>query len=224
MKKLLIVVTVVAAMTASAQAATLNFDFSLVNNGGTLSPGATVTGVIELPLDCTTCAATAVIINSIPSGFSSGLANLTFPLDTTTAAASVGPNTFTVLAGELASEKYEAYTDNVFAFYLISSNPPYLLEDYSGHSVEAFPATFTPVGTTPLPAALPLFASGLGALGLFGWRRKRKAVALTAQFANRFGGDHRKLICEIMVDQGDLDGRGCAERRLAAILKNHRRQ
>jgi hypothetical protein len=32
----------------------------------------------------------------------------------------------------------------------------------------------TPVAT-PLPAALPLFASGLGALGLFGWRRKRKS-------------------------------------------------
>jgi hypothetical protein len=31
--------------------------------------------------------------------------------------------------------------------------------------------------TVPLPAALPLFASGLGALGLLGWRRKRKAQA-----------------------------------------------
>ena len=30
---------------------------------------------------------------------------------------------------------------------------------------------------TPLPATLPLFASGLGALGLLGWRRKRKALA-----------------------------------------------
>jgi len=28
----------------------------------------------------------------------------------------------------------------------------------------------------PLPAALPLFATGLGALGLLGWRRKRKAA------------------------------------------------
>jgi hypothetical protein len=28
----------------------------------------------------------------------------------------------------------------------------------------------------PLPAALPLFATGLGALGLLGWHRKRKAV------------------------------------------------
>jgi len=31
------------------------------------------------------------------------------------------------------------------------------------------------VSSTPLPATLPLFASGLGALGLLGWRRKRKA-------------------------------------------------
>jgi hypothetical protein len=28
---------------------------------------------------------------------------------------------------------------------------------------------------TPLPAALPLFATGLGGLGLLGWRKKRKA-------------------------------------------------
>jgi hypothetical protein len=33
---------------------------------------------------------------------------------------------------------------------------------------------------TPLPAAFPLFATGLGALGLFGWRRRRKAVAAAA--------------------------------------------
>jgi hypothetical protein len=35
--------------------------------------------------------------------------------------------------------------------------------------------------TTPVPAALPLFATGLGVMGLFGWRRKRKnAVAIAA--------------------------------------------
>jgi hypothetical protein len=34
-------------------------------------------------------------------------------------------------------------------------------------------AVFTAV--TPLPAALPLFASALGGLGLLGWRRKQKA-------------------------------------------------
>jgi hypothetical protein len=35
-------------------------------------------------------------------------------------------------------------------------------------------------GTTPIPGALPLFASGLGALGLLGWRRKRKNTAAPA--------------------------------------------
>jgi hypothetical protein len=39
----------------------------------------------------------------------------------------------------------------------------------TGSGTASFAAT-----TTPLPAALPLFATGLGALGLFGWRRKRK--------------------------------------------------
>jgi hypothetical protein len=35
------------------------------------------------------------------------------------------------------------------------------------------------LSATPLPAALPLFAGGLGAMGLLGWRRKRKAQAIT---------------------------------------------
>ena len=39
------------------------------------------------------------------------------------------------------------------------------------------PITFSAVPEVPLPAALPLFATGLGALGLLTWRRKRKAVA-----------------------------------------------
>jgi len=37
-----------------------------------------------------------------------------------------------------------------------------------------------PPSPTPLPAAFPLFATGLGAVGLFGWRRKRKANAVCA--------------------------------------------
>jgi hypothetical protein len=34
------------------------------------------------------------------------------------------------------------------------------------------------IASTPVPAALPLFAPGLGAMGLLGWRRKRKAAAI----------------------------------------------
>jgi hypothetical protein len=36
------------------------------------------------------------------------------------------------------------------------------------------------VSATPLPAALPLFAAGLGVISLVGWRRKRKAAASIA--------------------------------------------
>jgi len=35
------------------------------------------------------------------------------------------------------------------------------------------------VAPIPLPATLPLFATGLGVLGLLGWRRKRRAQAAT---------------------------------------------
>jgi hypothetical protein len=35
-----------------------------------------------------------------------------------------------------------------------------------------------PVSATPLPAALPLFASGGGLFGFFGWWRRRRSVAL----------------------------------------------
>ena len=41
------------------------------------------------------------------------------------------------------------------------------------------PVTFTPVAEVPVPAALPLFATGLGALGLMAWRRKRKPQRLS---------------------------------------------
>ena len=36
------------------------------------------------------------------------------------------------------------------------------------------------VSATPLPAALPLFGTALGMMGLIGWRRKRKSTAAIA--------------------------------------------
>jgi hypothetical protein len=37
---------------------------------------------------------------------------------------------------------------------------------------------FGAIEPTPLPTTLPLFATGLGGLGLLGWRKKRKAQAV----------------------------------------------
>ncbi len=61
------------------------------------------------------------------------------------------------------------------SFYLSVDNPSSFWNpgDLGTLSVSDPPAT-------PLPAALPLFATGLGLVGLLGWYRKRKAVALSA--------------------------------------------
>ena len=58
--------------------------------------------------------------------------------------------------------------------YLGLSDRPYPVTDVD------FQDLTVSIQETPLPAALPLFAGGLGALGLLGWRRKRKNAALAA--------------------------------------------
>src|SRR3981081_2543027 len=70
---------------------------------------------------------------------------------------------------------------------LLSESPSMLLVDHGGSIVGGFAdlrdAGFAitlvngTVSATPLPAALPLFATGLGAMGLLGLWRKRKAAA-----------------------------------------------
>jgi len=74
-------------------------------------------------------------------------------------------------------------------FTVLSSVFPITVSGLTAHSVSlswnegAFngPVTFldgefdTAPVATPLPTALPLFATGLAGLGLLGWRRKRKA-------------------------------------------------
>jgi hypothetical protein len=70
--------------------------------------------------------------------------------------------------------------------YYGPSDPGHLFTfDPNTAAVTAGPDTNSPqiwglspvVPPVPLPAALPLFATGLGALGLLGWRRKRKQAA-----------------------------------------------
>jgi hypothetical protein len=65
-----------------------------------------------------------------------------------------------------------------FAFSVASNfhdnNDPSTYYVYTGPWNPGFQGTASP---TPLPAALPLFATGLGGLGLLGWRWKRKARA-----------------------------------------------
>ena len=65
-----------------------------------------------------------------------------------------------------------------------ASLDPHIYTNIPGLTLEISQGIDNIVGTaaaaTPLPAALPLFATGLGALGLLGWRRKKKSAALAA--------------------------------------------
>ena len=66
---------------------------------------------------------------------------------------------------------WSAGNGGYYRFYLGSST----------YDATGTPADFAPgVSSVPLPAALPLLASGMGGLGLFGWRKKRKATARAA--------------------------------------------
>lgn len=75
------------------------------------------------------------------------------------------------------------------SFYFTATGPNELLtfaSTVTSGGTPENPAAFGPaldnvsVTATPLPAAFPLFAAGLGAMGLLGWRRKRKASGIVA--------------------------------------------
>jgi hypothetical protein len=85
-----------------------------------------------------------------------------------------GPNLFSSL-----DDIYKQAVDG--PEYYINYNDVLLQTFWNGYVVPT--ATCGPLGCTaitPIPAALPLFASGLGAMGLLGWRRKRKNIAAIA--------------------------------------------
>jgi hypothetical protein len=69
--------------------------------------------------------------------------------------------------------------DGLTASLFFANLPPYPDLVTELPTIGPYPGTVT-ITSTPLPAALPLFATGLGALGLLGWRRKRKAAAIAA--------------------------------------------
>ena len=54
-------------------------------------------------------------------------------------------------------------------------NPPCTSPPWQAIALDNLNVQTTAPNVVPLPAALPLFATGLGALGLLGWRRKKKA-------------------------------------------------
>jgi hypothetical protein len=78
---------------------------------------------------------------------------------------SLGGGNYILAVGSYLGSDVDARSNNTPSYYY-----------YSGD----FRVTFTEASEVPLPAALPLFGSGLGALGLLSWHRKRKKAAARA--------------------------------------------
>jgi hypothetical protein len=78
------------------------------------------------------------------------------------------------------SSDFLNYTDVGFQLTSADADPALgidgngYLESFTSDSTGSF---FGTPSATPVPASLPLFATGLGALGLFGWRKQRKNPA-----------------------------------------------
>ena len=160
------------------------FSFTNQPPGGTVD--GTVTGRIDGLADTGTSAATAVFVTSSPPG-------VFYPLSASDnilaqPMLSITSNSFTVTSGVLTAMDFRAgFTQpngDAFSLALGSAGPQYNLRAVIGSPPNTIDravinfetATFVLVSEVPLPAALPLFATGLGALGLLGWWRKRKAV------------------------------------------------
>jgi hypothetical protein len=160
------------AATTGARASTFSFSFT-----GDLSIGNTdtITGLIfGLTDNGSGQSPTSAEITSAPTGVGVIL--------------SLTSGTFDVSSGNIVAAHFAEFfspSPEIFLYFndigaenvIVAHDPSYYQAGNSGGFIGA---TYAEVSSTPLPAALPLFATGLGGLGLLGWRRKRKNTAAIA--------------------------------------------
>lgn len=173
-----------AAMVSSSPSYALSFYFSFSDDGGNI-PGI-VTGEIEGLTDNSFSTPSAVIVQSYPSSLSAPGGYIPpAPFDAVAHGSSVTGG-FTVTSKQITGGNFYAYNnlsspyDWELGFFGAGGVNPGVtwLSTPNGETgtVDAYnPPTF--VAATPLPAALPLFAGGIGVIGLLGRRKKRKNAA-----------------------------------------------
>ncbi len=90
------------------------------------------------------------------------------------------PSSYAPAPGVPWGQQVNLTVNNDPSFYGVGDNHSTFLGAQSASNSVAGTWSLDSVASVPLPSALPLFASGLGALGLFGWRRKKRLKALAA--------------------------------------------
>jgi len=160
----------IAAFSGAARASTLTYDITLTQTYGTLITGSDFT-----------VTSTSFSVPSPTTGYqqeSTGSFSFTIDGKVYTSSATIqflalGPS-LNGLYGFSATQGEDTLSiGSLSSFQLSSTNSP----------VDDIPSTIggtvkvNELAATPLPATLPLFAGGLGAMGLLGWRRKRNAQA-----------------------------------------------
>ena len=163
-------------MSFAASAATLPFNFTFTVPTIGLALGYTVTGM--LTVDTVADAATSVVVtnNTATGGFGTGqyFGSQLFSNSFTVSGGTITAYSFQSDGGFNGPPNVTCCTLTMFSSPVGAglSDLPFTTGTIAGVSVAFTP----PVSSVPLPATLPLFATGLGALGLLGWRRKKAAA------------------------------------------------
>jgi hypothetical protein len=144
----------------------------LTDQSGLTAFSSTITiSPLTLTYGSTTGVQSTPLATDITKSWSDTLGNFTETLTTIDYIGRGAPNAIVVILEGLLTNPDLTTTQVFFELNANQVGGP-------GHSVNwSGTQSTTNPNPVPLPAAFPLFATGLGALGLLGWRRKRKPLA-----------------------------------------------
>ena len=163
---------------SNASAATYNVLFDVLSDvvQGTITTDGTIGGLRNTNISSYTLTMSGPGITT--STVTGGSANVTtgFPFTLSASSTAIGyinANTQTNITSTGGGSQ-RVFFSNISTI---------LLEDSAGHTAvsgtltQPFAIATIATSNVPLPAALPLFATGLAGLGVLGWRKKRKDIA-----------------------------------------------
>jgi len=154
----------------AVQASTLTYDVTLTAISGLSGPDPQ-SGSGSFTITAPSTGSGTLTMNNGLTAMDFKIDNLDFKLDSSSGVAYSHQGSTLVLAGLIYGGQIG--TDNLFSISL-GSNGVYTFTDSAAGGSAYYTVGTISVSQTPLPTTLPLLATGLGALAMFGWWRKRK--------------------------------------------------